>query len=167
MKISEFSNHVEEIIPAGFQYRAQGRTAYNANNVIEPVFLFVPPRTWALNWRPECSHDETVRFMIGLPTDLKKEGLEQWADLSPITARNALIDAAESFMKDLHENAQIQIIDSGIHRAEFYDSPEGFMANNLVWIDWSVEVRLYDNITYVVDKAGNFITDSTGNKLTV
>lgn len=143
MKISEFSNHIEELIPSGLQYRAQGRTAYNASNLIEPVFLFVPPRSWAVNWRPECSHEETVRFMIGIPTGLKQEGLEQWANLSPITARNALIEAAEEFMRALNGHSHIGVVDSGIHRAEFYDAPEGYMANNLVWIEWSVDVRLY------------------------
>lgn len=150
MKISEYSDILDSIKPTGYAYRAQMRAAYNANNKVEPVFLFVPPRSWAVKWRNHCSHEERTQLMLGLPVNLKLEGKQQWANYSPIEAREALIDLAAQIMKDLNEVKWVRVVSSGIERAEFYDATEGHTANQMVWLSWFVDVELFEftGITY-------------------
>ena len=146
MKISQFSDILEQVTPEGYNYRAQNRYAYNASKVIEPVFLFVPPRTWAIRWRDHCQHRETVTLMLGLPANIKQSGKEQYVNYSPIDARDDMIATAESIMATLNDNPLVRVVNSGIIASEFYDAPEGRQANNMVWLSWQAQVDLEGNV---------------------
>lgn len=168
MKISEFSDICESLVPEGLAYRAQGRYAYNTNKTVEPVLLFVPPRRWTMNVRGFCEHREEVEFWIGIPADLKQSGKQQWANYSPINARELLIDLASEFITALSINEFVRVVENGLIEATFYDAPEGFAANNLTWLTWSLTVELQESpYTVLTTPEGDALMTPEGEYLTI
>lgn len=144
MNILQFTNIIESVTPAGWEFYATGqRTDYNRDRSVNDTMVLVLPNPYPTWYRQECSRRVEFSLMLFKVVPIKRTttGTQQHNPNSPIELRDGIMAEVRGVLRAINETAYMQVVQAP--QATFYDAPEGQSVNSQVAMEVNITADIY------------------------
>jgi len=161
MNITAYLNRLEDYTPTGYTFwTGLHREAYNMEKTIQDTMLVVYPNPYPSDWRTHCSDTITQEIWFGMMVNLKREATEySHAPYSGISVVQTIHDLADDFIASLNTDPYIAV--NSVEPYTFHDSPDGKGVNRQVWLQVTLNLRIWRYELFTVVHSGDTVEHSS------